>query len=98
VGISLGLGLGTVALLTTACPWLPVTRDALGITGVWNDPSPYYVASFFTAAAGAVTATALVKRELPIWKILALVLCVLSALAAIGSLALSAVISFGMMS
>ena len=99
LGISLGLGLGALALSTCAIPWIPATREALGITGVWVGPSPYYVGSFITAAAGVGAVLALVKRgELRGWKIFALLLGALGVLSAIASLALSAMISIGMSS
>jgi hypothetical protein len=96
-GVSLGLGLGALALLICAIPWIPATRDALRITGVWLDPSPYYVASFVIAVAGVIAVAALVKRgELRAWKIFGLVLGAVGALLAFASLALSAMISIAM--
>ena len=99
VGISLGLGLGTVALSILAIPWIPATREALAITGVWVDPSPYYLGSLIAAAAGMIATAALVRRgELRAWKIVVLSLGAFGALSALASLALAAMISIGMAS
>ena len=98
VGISLGFGLGCIALVICAAPWVSVARRALGITGIWVGPSAYYAGSLITAAAGIVAAAVLVQRELKGLKIVVVVLCVLVLLSAIASLALSALISIGMSS
>ena len=99
VGVSLGLGLGTLALLICALPWVPATRKTLGITGIWVDPSPYYLASLMTAVAGLIATALLVKHgEFRVWKIFALVLGTVGGLSAFASLALSAIVSIGMAS
>jgi hypothetical protein len=99
VGVSLGIGLAALALSICAAPWIPATRDALGISGVWNDPSDYYTASLVTALAGGVAAVVLPKPgELKVGRILALVWSGLGVLCALGSLFFSAAIAFGMAS
>ena len=35
VGVPLGLGLGCLALVICAAPWVPAARKALGISGIW---------------------------------------------------------------
>jgi len=99
VAVFAGVGLAALALSLCAIPWIPATRSALRITGVWVGPSPYYVGSFFTAATGVIVTTTFVNRaELKAWKIVALTLAVFGAIAAIASLALTAMISIGMSS
>jgi hypothetical protein len=99
VGVSLGLGLGTLALLICALPWIPATRKTLAITGIWVDPSPYYVASLTTAVAGLIAAAVVVQRgEFRAWRIVAVVLGTVGGLSAFASLALSAIVSIGMAS
>ena len=98
-GISLGLGVGTLALFTCFIPWIPMARNALRITGVWSGPSSYYLGAFAAAAAGALAVVALVKRgEFGGWRVFALLLNVLTGLLAIAALALSALISIGLSS
>jgi hypothetical protein len=96
VGIFLGLALGTLALALCAIPWVDVTRHALGITGVWAEPSPYYFASLILAVVGLAAVRIVVRaKELTLWRVIALAICVLGALSAIASLGISAVISIG---
>ena len=99
VGVFAGVGLAILALCLCALPWIPATRSALRISGVWLDPSSYYFGSFVSAATGVTVTTTFVKRgELKAWRIVALSLATVGALVALAALALAALISFGMSS
>jgi len=98
-GISLGLGLGGLALFTCVVPWIPMTRSVLRITGVWSGPSSYYLGACAAAAAGTIAVVGLMKRgELKAWRAVAFLLNGLAGLLAIAALALSAMISIGLSS
>ena len=91
--------MAALALLLCAMPWIPATRRALKITGVWLDPSEYYLGSLVAAVTGVIVTTIFVNRgELKAWKRVALTLAVFGALMATASLALAAMISIGMSS